>query len=223
MFCPSTRYEPSASGGGVSGPCAYGIFPQRRGPGQAERHPNGDPEGGAHAASKSEPVGAESGPDSEFGHFLSLGTSCRHYHEFSRWHLSLCSSTSAWVTWNAAKGATATLQPKALPTHAVRPAARGKGVATGMACAVQAAAAATVRLPASVEGCRTNSWGLNLAMLTHFSVPPPDVCVADVDSFVSQRIPGSDGELSPQLRKKGWKRRRMTTKGPSGIAAFPSI
>lgn len=60
-------------------------------------------------------------------------------------------------------------------------------------------------------------------MLTHFSVSPSDVCVADVDSFVSQRIPGSDGELSPQLRKKGWKRRRMTTKGPSGIAAFPSI
>lgn len=70
MFYSSTRYEPSASGGGVSGPRAYGMFPQRRGPCQAERHPNGDPEGGAHAASEPEPVGAESGPDSEFGHFL---------------------------------------------------------------------------------------------------------------------------------------------------------
>lgn len=70
MFCPSTRYESSASGGGVSGPCAYGVFPRWPGPGQAERHPNGDPEGGTHAAGEPEPVGAESGPDSEFGHFL---------------------------------------------------------------------------------------------------------------------------------------------------------
>lgn len=83
MFCPSTRYELSASNGGVSGPCAYGVFPQWGGPGQAERHPNGDPEGGAHAAGEPEPVGAESGPDSEFGHFL-LALHLPVCHEFSR-------------------------------------------------------------------------------------------------------------------------------------------
>lgn len=46
---------------------------------------------------------------------------------------------------------------------------------------------------------------------------PVDACVAEVDSFVSQRIPESDGEFSPLLRKKGWKKRRMTTKEPAGI------
>lgn len=77
---------------------------------------------------------------------LPVGPPSTSYHEFSRWCLSLCSSTSAWATWSAARGATATLQPKAPPTHAARPAARGKGVATGMACAARAAVAARVRL-----------------------------------------------------------------------------
>lgn len=34
---------------------------------------------------------------------------------------------------------------------------------------------------------------------------------------MSQRIPESDGEFSPLLRKKGFKKRRMTTKEPAGI------
>lgn len=60
--------------------------------------------------------------------------------------LCLCSSTNAWATWSAARGATATPPPKAPPTPAVRPAAGGRGVAIGTACVAQATAAATVRL-----------------------------------------------------------------------------
>lgn len=51
-------------------------------------------------------------------------------------------------------------------------------------------------------------------MVTHLSVCPPDVCVAEVDSFVSQRIPDSDGQTLS--KKKGWKKRRMDVKEPSG-------
>lgn len=51
-------------------------------------------------------------------------------------------------------------------------------------------------------------------------IPPVDACVAEVDSFVSQRIPESDGEFSPLIRKKGWKKRRMTTKEPAGIYTY---
>lgn len=68
-------------------------------------------------------------------------------------HISLsplCSCTSAWATWSAARGATATPPPKAPPTHAVRPAAGGRGVAIGTACVARATAAATVRIP---ENC----------------------------------------------------------------------
>lgn len=57
-------------------------------------------------------------------------------------------------------------------------------------------------------------------MLIHSSVSPSDVCVPDVDSFVSQRIPDSDGEMSPLSKKKGWKKRRMDDKGPSGREMF---
>lgn len=53
-------------------------------------------------------------------------------------------------------------------------------------------------------------------MLMNLSVCPPDVCVADVDSFASQRIPDSDGQISPLSTKKGWKKRRMDVKEPSG-------
>lgn len=44
-----------------------------------------------------------------------------------------------------------------------------------------------------------------------------DICVPDVDSFVSQRIPDSDEGMSPLSKKKGWRKRgRMDVKGPSG-------
>ncbi|XP_075891407.1 dickkopf-related protein 2-like [Nelusetta ayraudi] len=50
-----------------------------------------------------------------------------------------------------------------------------------------------------------------------------NACVAEVDSFVSQRIPESDGEFSPLIRKKGWKKRRMTTKEPTGQVGDPCL
>ncbi|XP_074555146.1 dickkopf-related protein 2-like [Halichoeres trimaculatus] len=44
-----------------------------------------------------------------------------------------------------------------------------------------------------------------------------NICVPDVDSFLSQRIPGSEGGLGPLSKKKGWrKRERMEVKGASG-------
>ncbi|XP_030018261.1 dickkopf-related protein 2-like [Sphaeramia orbicularis] len=44
-----------------------------------------------------------------------------------------------------------------------------------------------------------------------------NVCVPDMDTFVSQQIPDSDGGMSPIARKKGWRRRdRMDIKTPSG-------
>ncbi|XP_040887659.1 dickkopf-related protein 2-like [Toxotes jaculatrix] len=44
-----------------------------------------------------------------------------------------------------------------------------------------------------------------------------NICVPDVDSFVSQRIPDSDGEMSPLSKRKGWKKRgRMDVKGATG-------
>lgn len=57
-------------------------------------------------------------------------------------------------------------------------------------------------------------------MFIRLSVCSPDICVADVDSFVSQRIPDSDGQISPLSQKKGWKKRRMDVKEPSGIRVF---
>lgn len=55
------------------------------------------------------------------------------------------------------------------------------------------------------------------------TIPSVDACVAEVDGFVSQRIPESDGEFSPLIRKKGWKKRRMTTKEPTGIYIFEFV
>ncbi|KAM7376887.1 hypothetical protein PAMA_013586 [Pampus argenteus] len=44
-----------------------------------------------------------------------------------------------------------------------------------------------------------------------------NICVPDMNSFVSQRIPDTDGEMSPLSKKKGWRKRgRMDVKGPSG-------
>ncbi|GAA6225447.1 dickkopf-related protein 2-like [Lates japonicus] len=41
-----------------------------------------------------------------------------------------------------------------------------------------------------------------------------NICVPDMDSFVSQRIPDSDGGMSPLSKKKGWRKRgRMDDKG----------
>ncbi|XP_070849133.1 dickkopf-related protein 2-like [Chaetodon trifascialis] len=43
------------------------------------------------------------------------------------------------------------------------------------------------------------------------------ICVPDVDSFLSQRIPDSDGGMSALSKKKDWRKRgRMDVKGPSG-------
>ncbi|XP_074480719.1 dickkopf-related protein 2-like [Sebastes fasciatus] len=43
-----------------------------------------------------------------------------------------------------------------------------------------------------------------------------NLCIADVDSFVSQRIPDSDGGMSPLSKKKGWRKRgRMEREGPT--------
>lgn len=45
---------------------------------------------------------------------------------------------------------------------------------------------------------------------------PSDLCVPDVEAFVSQRIPDSDGGMTPLSKKKGWRKRgRMDAKGPS--------
>ncbi|XP_062240536.1 dickkopf-related protein 2-like [Platichthys flesus] len=44
-----------------------------------------------------------------------------------------------------------------------------------------------------------------------------NICVPDVDSFITQTIPGSDGGLSLLSKKKGWKKRgRVDMKGTSG-------
>lgn len=48
---------------------------------------------------------------------------------------------------------------------------------------------------------------------------PPDACVAEADGVVSQRIPESDGEFGPVVRKKGWKRRRTATKEAAGLTS----
>nr|XP_033465033.1 dickkopf-related protein 2-like [Epinephelus lanceolatus] len=44
-----------------------------------------------------------------------------------------------------------------------------------------------------------------------------NLCVPDEDSFVSQRIPDSDGGTSPLSKKKGWRKRgKMDVRGSSG-------
>ncbi|XP_044040244.1 dickkopf-related protein 2-like [Siniperca chuatsi] len=44
-----------------------------------------------------------------------------------------------------------------------------------------------------------------------------NICVPDVDSFVSQRIPDSDGGMSPLSKKKGWRKRgKVDVKGSPG-------
>lgn len=142
-------YEASPSRGGVCDlAAAGGLLPVRRGPSQTERHSNRHPAGGAHAAGQPQPVGAEPGPDGEL-HPLFIRekpparTLASHQPPTSR--LPRRSCTSAWATWSAARGATATPPPKAPPTHDARPAGGRRGAATGMACAARAAAAATVR------------------------------------------------------------------------------
>lgn len=48
-----------------------------------------------------------------------------------------------------------------------------------------------------------------------------DVCVPDVDKVMSQRIPDSDGQMSPLSKKKEWRKRgRMDAKEPSGKHVF---
>lgn len=84
-----------------------------------------------------------------------------------------------------------------------------------MGCVARATAAATVRPAELLAGSRREDLLLHLNVL-NLSVCPPDVCVADVDSFVSQRIPDSDGQISPLSKKRGWKKRRMDVKEPSG-------
>ncbi|XP_062301347.1 dickkopf-related protein 2-like, partial [Scomber scombrus] len=43
-----------------------------------------------------------------------------------------------------------------------------------------------------------------------------NICVPDVNSFVSQRIPDTDEEMNPLSKKKGWRKRgKVDTKGPS--------
>ncbi|XP_045931895.1 dickkopf-related protein 2-like [Micropterus dolomieu] len=44
-----------------------------------------------------------------------------------------------------------------------------------------------------------------------------NICVPEVDSFVSERIPDSDGRISPLSKKKGWRKRgKLDVKGTSG-------
>ncbi|XP_022616619.1 dickkopf-related protein 2-like [Seriola dumerili] len=44
-----------------------------------------------------------------------------------------------------------------------------------------------------------------------------NICVPDIDSFMSQRIPDSDAEMSPLSKKKGWRKRgRTDAKGTTG-------
>lgn len=69
-------------------------------------------------------------------------------------HLLLCSnvcmsvsrSTSAWVTWSAERGITATPPQDALPTPTARLAAEGRGPASGTQCVAPPTAAATVKM-----------------------------------------------------------------------------
>ncbi|KAM9836861.1 dickkopf-related protein 2-like [Aulostomus maculatus] len=51
-----------------------------------------------------------------------------------------------------------------------------------------------------------------------------NVCVAEVDSLASQRIPDSDGGMTLPPKKKGWRQRgRVDLKGPSGQVGDPCI
>ncbi|XP_029382749.1 dickkopf-related protein 2-like [Echeneis naucrates] len=44
-----------------------------------------------------------------------------------------------------------------------------------------------------------------------------NICVPDVDTFVSHSVPHSDGDMSPLSTKKGWRRRgRVDVKGTAG-------
>lgn len=61
-------------------------------------------------------------------------------------------------------------------------------------------------------------------MFFHPSVCPSDVCVPDLDGLVAQRIPDSDGLMSPLSKKKDWRKRgRAEAKEPSGKRVFPFI
>ncbi|TMS01825.1 Dickkopf-related protein 2 [Larimichthys crocea] len=53
-----------------------------------------------------------------------------------------------------------------------------------------------------------------------------NICVPDVDTFVSQRIPDSDGGMSPLSKKKGWRKRgRVDVKAVSskGRGSLPAL
>lgn len=50
--------------------------------------------------------------------------------------------------------------------------------------------------------------------------PPADICVPDVDGFVSERIPNTDGALSPFTKKKGGRQEAKGSPGRSEISVI---
>lgn len=53
-----------------------------------------------------------------------------------------------------------------------------------------------------------------------YVLPPADICVPDVDGFVSQRIPNTDGALSPLTKNKGGRQEAKGSPGRSEISVI---
>lgn len=53
-----------------------------------------------------------------------------------------------------------------------------------------------------------------------YVLPPADICVPDVDGFVSERIPNTDGALSPLTKKKGGRQEAKGSPGRSEISVI---
>lgn len=53
-----------------------------------------------------------------------------------------------------------------------------------------------------------------------YVLPPADICVPDVDSFVSERIPNTDEALSPLTKKKGGRQEAKGSPGRSEISVI---
>lgn len=53
-----------------------------------------------------------------------------------------------------------------------------------------------------------------------YVLPAADICVPDVDGFVSERIPNTDGALSPLTKKKGGRQEAKGSPGRSEISVI---
>lgn len=56
-----------------------------------------------------------------------------------------------------------------------------------------------------------------------YVLPAADICVPDVDGFVSERIPNTDGALSPLTKKKGGRQEAKGSPGRSEISVINPV